>query len=229
MARAERLPRFPLGASAEGRGILEDFPSSLGVLLASAIRDLGMRVDQGAPVPGGAAARVAAIRGHLGEQEVVAPLIVIARSVAGELPWDLSEVTRACRHIAAWAARAGARRTHLEFVRVSARLYPGDLEVVLEAARLSRDSGFGVGGALVPARDQTGAGIRAVEKLCVGIHRHGCAVPPSGQYTGGGGCSASRDESRTSASSRLGGGFGSSPPIQYHRRGRTPQRSLLSR
>jgi tetratricopeptide (TPR) repeat protein len=141
MARAERLPRFPLGASAEGRGILEDFPSSLGVLLASAIRDLGMRVEQGAPVPGSAAARLAAIRGHLGEQEVVAPLIVIARSVAGELTWDVSEVTRACRQIAEWAAHAGARRTHFEFVRVSARLYPGDLEVVLEAARLSRDLG----------------------------------------------------------------------------------------
>lgn len=95
MARAERLPRFPLGASVEGTGILEDFPLPLGVLLASAIRDRGMRMEQGAPVPSGAAARLAAIRGHLGEQEVVAPLIVIARSVAGESPWELSEVTRA--------------------------------------------------------------------------------------------------------------------------------------
>lgn len=141
MARAERLPRFPLAASAEGGGILADFPSPLGVLLASAIRDLGMLLDQGAPVPGGSTARLAAIRRHLGTEDVVEPLLVIARSVAGDVAWDLPDVTRACRQIASWAAQAGARHTHSGFVRVSARLNPADLEVVLEAARLSRDLG----------------------------------------------------------------------------------------
>lgn len=141
MARADRLPRFPLGASAEGGGVLAEFPSPLGVLLASAIRDLGMLMDEGAPVPGGTAARVAAIQGHLGATEVAEPLIVIARSVAGDVEWDLSKVTHACRRIASWAAQAGARATHSEFVRVTARLDPADLEVALEAARLSRDYG----------------------------------------------------------------------------------------
>ncbi len=141
MANAGRMPRFPLIAAAEGGRVVEEFPSSLGFLLASALRDIGTREGQRGPLPGGSAARVGALRAHLADHVVVEPLTAIAHCVCGEREWNRTEVHLACRTIAAWAARAGARHTHAEFARISAVLEPDDLESVLEAARLSRDLG----------------------------------------------------------------------------------------
>jgi tetratricopeptide (TPR) repeat protein len=141
MANAGRMPRFPLIAAAEGGRVVEEFPGSLGFLLASALRDIGAREAQRSPVPGGLAPRVGALRAHLAEHVVLEHLTVIAKCVCGEGEWNRAEVHLACRSIAAWAATAGARHTHAEFARISAVVQPDNLETVLEAARVSRDLG----------------------------------------------------------------------------------------
>jgi tetratricopeptide (TPR) repeat protein len=85
--------------------------------------------------------RLEAIRVHLLHHELAAPLSLLARQASGDEVVALEEMVDACREIRDWGYSHGDQSTTREFAHLMARLAPDDLPIVLEAARIARDTG----------------------------------------------------------------------------------------